>query len=248
MNRDSIKPNRFFLQPISEQPDTIPDYTPRKTRDEAEKRRRRNNPPHTLRLEQQRDGLIKIRRGLWLAVEAGEIKEFSDCMSPAIYGSSRYHLNAPDNRQQVRYGDIPKLGAEVLALRPGEEEMLERTERSLDTSIAYADHLLTTHLRGGVDSRLELIAGKQIADSAFHLANVANAHITSDPTAGISNHEAQVIGMKTCKNVVQLAGAIGVEIQAYPALTQIYDPLSNLGVEIQRAGPESAIATLLEAA
>lgn len=238
MARSLITPNRFFVQPISEQFANVPDFKPPRTRNQAEAARRKQNPAGTLILEQQLEGIEIVKRGLRLAGSIETAAAWSGVMACSLLGAGRYHL---DGTGQMRYAKVPILGAKQPADRPDSGMLVEASLRKLETTADFAGHLLVAHrirLSGTKYREITLATGRHLVDAAFLLANIGNGDHTADPANEVSNREAQELAVDTCKQVVQTAGEIGIETQAYPTVAQLTDFRNPFPLEIWKAAPD----------
>ena len=248
MTKTTINPNRFFIQPSNEQFETIPHFVPPRTRDSAEAWRRKKNPAGALILEQQLEGISIVGRGLNLATNLEEAAEWAELGAVCLVGSGKYHLNGTD---QMRYASVPILGAVEPRTRPDSEQLYKTAISKLAVTQAYASHLLASHRfnhHSREYKRVALPTERHLVNSAFLLATIGSADITSDPGNYLSNTEAQKIAVDQCKETVRRAGEVSVEINTHLSVAQLASPYSPARIAIEQTGSDTVVGIVQRAA
>lgn len=241
----SITPNRFLLQPSTERFNHIYDFVPYKARYDHEIERRKRLPPGSLVLEAQARGLEIMTAGLRQMQTVEEVQEWADCVAIAGIGTSPYLLGG---NVMHRYIPLPMLAAHTPEARPSSEELWEATVHRLQKAHLMAEYLTTAHrmrLSPSKENALALKTGKMIAQASLSLAAIPLGNITADPGNYLGNKEVQMMVRQTAMRTVQQAGSVALEIGAFPSAAQLAEPLSPLGVEIQKAASNTVATTYL---
>lgn len=234
------------MQPSYERFGHIGHFAPRSARESAEISRRRAHPRNTLILEEQEKGLQIALLGLQQATSLNDIKEWADCVVPALLGSAPYHMNGD---VMGRHVSLPMLAHHDYQKRPNSEQLLQQALIANEKALEWARYLTVAHvvkLPRPQERRIELKTAKAVAHAGFMLRCIELGDITADPANNLSNKEVQKLVRSNCMQAVQEAGTLALEIGAFPSAAQLPDQISPLSIEIQRAGSNFAHSTYLK--
>jgi hypothetical protein len=229
-------PNRIFLTPASEHPDTIAHFKPLRLRGKSEAAKL-HGLPNGIRIRVDESKALQMMYEMLSAADTPELaSEVGEYTATVLYGSSRYLLNdkpRTNRAVQTRHADIPIL------VRPNQGRRADTEERRYIALLAvknawqWSEKLTDSFLHGSSKSthhELSVRTGRSYANTAGHLAVIGIGDTVADLSRAISDPAAQHMSRDACLNAMQTEKAVSAQTGVHTGAVQIVDsrtPTSN---------------------